>query len=179
MSEEREEHLSHDALMAQLVVIKERLETYPLAGHESICLKDCMLLLIRTIAGEKVEGLNLSNIGGGVMENSPEQGNSEFIGGEMRVGGVEIAPGVVQYPAAPNTSTMNVEESQRELNNSLKVTNAPIPDLPKAAPGSLMAQALTNEGKDDEHSIKEEAKQHVSTPDGIPAPSETTVEITS
>lgn len=185
-----EEYLSQEETMAQLVVIKTRLETYPLANHEVICLKDCMLLLIRTFAGEKIPELQLARVGGGTMESGPVNNNSEFINGEMRRGGVEIAPGVMQYPAAQDSVTMDVEASLGELNSSLEVTKAPPPEMPKPVAGSMMAQAFANARKDDasesqkisqdeQAAVAEIERQVQGTPEGIPAPSDTRVEITS
>ena len=108
----------------------------------------------------------------------------------MRNGGVEIAPGVMQYPAANEAATMDVEASLGELHQSLEVTKAPPPEMPKPAPGSLMAQALANEGKanasespqlsqGEQSAAAEIQEQAQNAPAGIPAPSDTRVEITS
>lgn len=186
----KEDEITTEEMFGQLAVIKSRLETYPLSNHEVICLKDCMLLLIRTFAGEKIPELQLARVGGGVMESGQQNGASEYIGGEMRLGGVEIAPGVMQYPPAGEAATMDVEANQRELNASLKVTKAPPPDMPKPVPGSLMAQAMANEGKanvpksqklsqGEQAAVAEIQEQAQSAPQGIPAPSDTRVEITS
>ena len=188
MKKEDEHLTTQDEVIEQLAVIKQRLETYPFANHEATCMKDCMLLLIRTFAGEKVPELQLARIGGGTMETSHAQGASEFINGEMRVGGVEIAPGVVQYPAAPTVATIDVEASQRELDLSLAPTKAPLPGLPTPLPNSLMAQALANEAPREEsapasrgesEAIAQIHSQAQGAPKGIPSPSETKLEITS
>ena len=147
MSDEEKE-MTRDETFQQLAIIKQRLDTYPWAHHEVICMKDCLLLLIRTIAGENISELQLSRVGGGTMETATQQGNSEVIGGVMRNGGIEIAPGVMQYPAANAGPTMDVEANIRELNQSLAPSKAPLPDMPTPAPGSLMAEALLNEGKE-------------------------------
>ena len=190
-----DEIITSEEMFGQLAIIKDRLETYPLANHEVVCLKDCMLLLIRTFAGERIPELQLARVGGGIMETGNQNGLSEYIGGEMRAGGIEIAPGVVQYPAAPNTATIDVEASQRELNTSLKPAKAPPPDMPKPVAGSLMAMALANEGKADvpesskpestqlsqgeQEAIAQIQEQTKDVPQGIPTPSDTRVEITS
>lgn len=194
MSEEEEEDMTRDETFQQLVVIKERLDTYPFATHENICLKDCLLLLLRTIAGEKISELQLAQVGGGTMEGAEQNGNSEVIGGVLRGGGVEIAPGVMQYPAMQAVPTMDVEATTRELKQSLAPSRAPLPlDMPKPAKGSLMAQALLNEGEEiietefepkelssGEQSALAQIQEHSeNAPVGVPAPSDTRVEITS
>jgi hypothetical protein len=183
MSEEKK--TTAEQTFKQLAAIKARLETYPMHEHQAVCLRDCMLLLIRTFAGEQVPELTLSSIGGGTMEAQGEVGQpSVNIGGELRKGGVEIAPGVVQYPAAGAAVTMDVEASERELSKSLAHTKAPPPDMPKPVAGSLMAQAMEAESENaPEPTIPGEASAVAqitgNSPAGIPSPSDTTVEITS
>ena len=195
--------MTAEEMFNQLAVIKQRLETYPCANHEARCMSECMVLLIRTIVGEKVPELLLANIGGGTME--PQNGPGivdRSIQGEMR-GGVEISPGCVQYPAAPNQATMDVEAAQRALHDSQAAAAAPVPaDMPTPIEGSIMAMALQSEGKPVETieqvvttsqnlggqassvSSGKEGKEGSNgeiqgIPPGIPAPSETQVEITT
>lgn len=135
---------------SQLAYIKSRLETYPLANHECTCLKDCMILLIRTFAGEVIPGAQLANIGGGIVSD-PANGSEHrevFVGGEMR-NGVEIAPGVIQYPAPPDPNTMDIGAAEREHGKSLAPSRPPVPSgMPKPVKGSLMAVAMDAMGSD-------------------------------
>lgn len=174
------EHMTQEQIMNQLGYIKSRLETFPIHEIQSTCLRDCMLLLIRTFAGEPIPEAQLTSIAGGVMEGTVEAGHSESINGELRRGGEEIAPGVIQYQPT-HVATMDVEANQKLLQESLIPSQAPPPDMPKPVAGSIMAMAMKSEGKEVEtverNTLADEYPD--GTPKGIPSPGETTVEITS
>jgi len=110
----KNEHATQKQIMEQLSYIKSRLELFPIHEVQAVCLRDCMLLLIRTFAGEPIPGIQLTAIAGGAMEGVVESGHSETINGELRRGGVEIAPGVVQFQPA-QVATMDVEANQKLL----------------------------------------------------------------
>ena len=178
----KEETISAEQIFNQLAHIKSRLETFPSGNHEFIALKDIILILIRTFAGEVIPELQLANIGGGVMEPQNDPGHTNVTAnGEIMKGGIEIAPGVIQYPASPSVATMDVEASQSALHESLAPARAPVPsDMPKPVAGSLMAMAMQSEGKPVK-TVPQEIPElsSLDRPPGVPMPEDTKVEITS
>lgn len=130
---------SDEMIFAQLAAVKHRLETFPWSNHEAKCLRDCLLIVIRSIVGEVIEREERPG------SNIPP-GDSITVGNQRLYGGVEVAPGVVVY--APG-GTQVVAPVSDDRGGALMDIAAGLPYHPqtnprgiKPVPGSLMARAL-------------------------------------
>jgi hypothetical protein len=141
-------------MMAQLAFVKRRIQTMNFASHESRILADMILLLAQTIGGEEA---NVASLAGGVLQDGVDV--PVHLQESQRRGGIEIAPGVVQYPAPTlpaggvnvpggiqtqaqlQPAPIDVQAGMMALTGEVPPTR---PDLapPTPVPGSLAAQAL-------------------------------------
>ena len=85
-----------ERMMAQLAYIKRRLETWSPASHESRMLGDLLMLLTQTVGGEEA---SVGSAAAGILQEGANV--PVHLQEQQRRGGVQLAPGVVQYPAAP------------------------------------------------------------------------------
>tara|TARA_R100001244_G_scaffold132394_1_gene108854 strand:- start:4031 stop:4492 length:462 start_codon:yes stop_codon:yes gene_type:complete len=147
MSESEEKQLIPDEIFPQLRVAKNRLETYPFADGGLRILRDCLLLVIRGMAGEVVPPGDYAHLGGpGAGNAAPGEAPAITVNGQRLTEGREISPGVVEYtPTTPTPSPTPSIKSVAEL----------------FAPVAERAQNISNDAS------------------GLPAPSDTVVEITS
>ena len=88
--------MNEEIFQRQLAYIHQRLESLPHANHEAQALNDCLRLLIRTLYGEILD-LGHQVVGGGHI--LPQDADVRVYQNHQRQGGVELAPGVVQYDA--------------------------------------------------------------------------------
>lgn len=147
MSEMTEEE-KDEATIKVFEQIKYRLETFPFSNHECIALRDALIGIMRALSGENLDNVQLAP-GPGAAPS--EYGDAITTpDGMVHRGGQEIAPGVMVYGGrSDGTPVQHQQHSLIDVQAS----------MPKALPGSLMAQALGE------------------APPGIPDASETKLEI--
>ena len=153
----QENKISAEQTFMQLAIAKRRLETYPFSHHEMKTVRDCLIVMIRTFAGEIIPPSQLASIGGGIMQAQPtDQGitDTSFGGGQMRTGGVETAPGCVQFDAVIQAAPIDVTLQGPPV--------APVLNTIKPVAGSLMAMALEPEEKTDEIEAEQDKSEESS-----------------
>jgi len=131
-------------LFRQLAAIKHRLETFPFSSHEVKCVRDALIVLIRTVAGEVIESAQPVKV--------VPAGESVMVGNQQLTGGVEIAPGVMVYHGgsiSPSNPSQPAQPATDDRGGVLIDVGAGRPYDPihnprgvKPIPGSLMAKAL-------------------------------------
>jgi hypothetical protein len=141
----------------QLAYIKRRLETFPYSTHESRVIGECLSFLVRTIAGEEVD-IGIDNTG-----KTPTLINGQAVAVDANYrcrGGVQIAEGVIQYPAPGDGeqirnqpggiqtqltggvgAPIDVKAGLTAFHGGTQPSHSPAPEV-KPVPGSLMDTAM-------------------------------------
>lgn len=161
---------NNDKMFQQFAVIKRRLETFPFANHEVICLRDCLVAIIRSIAGEELTRYDVDRLGAGPSVTPGRSGAEQvLIGGRMMQGGVETHPGVTVYQPVMQDGPPQAGPAPQQGAALIDVASAL---APKAVPGSLMSQVQQDGGEVDEFKAT-----NPQSPQGLPKPEDTKVEI--
>lgn len=180
-----------ETMYQQLDFIMQRLQTFPHANHEAQMLNDCMVLLIRTIAGEEISPGHEVIAGGQMLDDGQTVAVDQTY---QNRGGVEIAPGVVQHtgpnrpggiqqqmqPHSKSGSLVNVEAGMAAFNGRAPSGEPACAELQvKPVPGSLMDAAMQQQAQGDTSSPAPDvvADMEELLGEGIPAPSDTQLEI--
>lgn len=159
---------AEDPIFRQLAITYRRLNEYTFSNHESRFLRDCLSVVIRSMAGEELDlattKLGESTLQGAIAGPPASNAPSVTIGGQVLTGGIETAPGVVQYlPQNQQPSHHVVHQGDQPVAIDVQAglaalgqgvppgvpqsvpgngSPSPLPGLPAPVPGSLMDMAL-------------------------------------
>lgn len=149
----------NEKLFEQLAMIRQRLVTFPFSNHEAICIRDCMDILIRTIAGEVIE--EEISVAGGVLRD----GQNIRVDQLQQQGGKQLAEGVVEYPAprVPMNQPGGIQTQVVQQGGALIDIEAALgkkpagstDGLPEPLPGSIMYQAMHGENANNPQKVPE------------------------